>query len=108
MAILATTDTVPGKRVVEVKGLVQGNAVRARHIGRDFMAGLRNIVGGEVPEYTRLMTESRAQATSRMVEAAEQMGANAVISVRYVTSMVMTGASEILAYGTAVVVENEG
>ena len=107
MAILSTTETVPGKRVVEVKGLTQGNAVRARNIGRDIMAGLRNIVGGEVTEYTRLMTESRALATNRMVESAEGMGANAVVGIRYVTSMVMSGASELLAYGTAVVVEDE-
>ncbi len=107
MAILSTTETVPGKRVVEVKGLAQGNAVRARNIGRDIMAGLRNIVGGEVTEYTRLMTESRALATNRMVESAEGMGANAVVGIRYVTSMVMSGASELLAYGTAVVVEDE-
>ena len=107
MTILATTDTVPGKRVVEVKGLVQGNSVRARHIGRDIMAGLRNIVGGEVTEYTRLMTETRALATSRMVEEAEKLGANAVLSVRYVTSMVMSGVSELLAYGTAAVVQDE-
>lgn len=107
MAILSTTETVPGKRVAEVKGLAQGNAVRARNIGRDIMAGLRNIVGGEVTEYTRLMTESRALATNRMVESAEGMGANAVVGIRYVTSMVMSGASELLAYGTAVVVEDE-
>jgi uncharacterized protein YbjQ (UPF0145 family) len=106
--ILATSDQVPGKRITEVKGLVQGNTIRARNIGRDIVAGLRNIVGGEVTEYTRLMAESREQAIARMVEQAESMGANAVVGMRFVTSMVMTGASELLAYGTAVVVEDEG
>lgn len=106
--ILATSDSVPGKRIVEVKGLVQGNTIRARNIGRDIVAGLRNIVGGEVTEYTRLMSESREQAIMRMVEQAESMGANAVVGMRFVTSMVMQGASELLSYGTAVVVEDEG
>jgi uncharacterized protein YbjQ (UPF0145 family) len=106
--ILATSDSVPGKRITEVKGLVQGNTIRARNIGRDIVAGLRNIVGGEVTEYTRLMAESREQAIARMVEQAESMGANAVVGMRFVTSMVMQGASELLAYGTAVVVEDEG
>ena len=106
--ILATSDQVPGKRITEVKGLVQGNTIRARNIGRDIVAGLRNIVGGEVTEYTRLMAESREQAIARMVEQAESMGANAVVGMRFVTSMVMQGASELLAYGTAVVVEDEG
>ena len=106
--ILATSDSVPGKRITEVKGLVQGNTIRARNIGRDIVAGLRNIVGGEVTEYTRLMSESREQAIMRMVEQAESMGANAIVGMRFVTSMVMQGASELLAYGTAVVVEDEG
>ena len=105
--ILTTTETAPGHRVVAVKGLVQGNTIRARHIGRDIMAGLRNIVGGEISEYTRLMTESRMQSTHRMIEEAEALGANAVIGVRFMTSMVISGASELLAYGTAVVVEDE-
>ena len=106
--ILATSDSVPGKRITEVKGLVQGNTIRARNIGRDIVAGLRNIVGGEVTEYTRLMAESREQAIARMVDQAESMGANAIVGMRFVTSMVMQGASELLAYGTAVVVEDEG
>ncbi len=105
--ILTTMEAAPGQRVVAVKGLVQGNTIRARHLGRDIMAGLRNIVGGEISEYTRLMTESRMQSTQRMIEQAEALGANAVIGVRFVTSMVMSGASELLAYGTAVVVEDE-
>lgn len=106
--ILATTEQIAGKRVVEVKGLVQGNTVRARHVGRDIMAAFRSVVGGEVSEYTNLMTEARELAVRRMSEAAEELGANAVISLRFVTSMVMSGASELLAYGTAVVVEDEG
>lgn len=104
---LATTEQVPGKRIVAVKGLVQGNTIRSRHVGRDIMAALRNIVGGEIGEYTRLMSESRKQSADRMMAEAEGLGANAVIGVRFVTSMVMSGASELLAYGTAVVVEDE-
>lgn len=105
--IIATTESIPGKRVTAVKGLVQGNTIRSRHVGRDIMAAFRNIVGGEIAEYTQLMTESRRQATDRMAKQAERSGANAVIGVRFVTSMVMSGASELLAYGTAVVIEDE-
>ena len=105
--LLATTENIPGKRVTEVKGLVQGSTIRARHVGRDIMASLRTIVGGEVTEYTRLLAESRTVAIERMVGRAEALDANAIIGVRYVTSMVMSGASELLAYGTAVVVEDE-
>ena len=105
--IIATTAQIPGKRVTAVKGLVQGNTIRSRHVGRDIMAAFRNIVGGEIAEYTRLMTESRKQAADRMVAEAEGLGANAVIGVRFVTSMVMSGASELLAYGTAVVIEDD-
>lgn len=103
--IITTSDVLPGMTVTAVRGMVQGNTIRARNVGRDIMAGLRNLVGGEITEYTRLMTESRAEATQRMVEEAEALGANAIIGVRYTTSMVMAGASELLAYGTAVVVE---
>ena len=103
--IITTSDVLPGMTVTAVRGLVQGNTIRARNVGRDIMAGLRNLVGGEITEYTRLMTESRAEATQRMVEEAAALGANAIIGVRYTTSMVMAGASELLAYGTAVVVE---
>lgn len=103
--IVATTSQLPGMTVKEVKGLVQGNTIRARNVGRDIMAGLRNIVGGEITEYTRLMTESRAEATHRMVEEANKLGANAVLGVRFTTSTVISGAAELLAYGTAVVVE---
>ena len=86
-------------------GLVKGNTIRARHIGRDIMAGLRNIVGGEIRDYTKMMGESREQALDRMIEDAQRLGANAIVEVRFATSMVMTSAAEILAYGTAVVVE---
>jgi uncharacterized protein YbjQ (UPF0145 family) len=86
-------------------GLVKGSAVRTRHVGRDIMAALRNLVGGEIPEYTKLMAESREQAMQRMVEEAERQGANAIVGVRFTTSMVMSGAAEMLAYGTAVKVE---
>jgi uncharacterized protein YbjQ (UPF0145 family) len=93
--------------VVRTLGLARGNTVRARHIGRDILAQLRNVVGGEVQEYTKLLAESREQALDRMVEEARGLGANAVIGVRFVTSMVAQGMAELLAYGTAVVVEDE-
>ncbi len=105
--IVTTSDTVAGKRIVRALGLARGNTVRARHIGRDIMAGLRNIVGGEVQEYTKLLAESREQALDRMVEEARLLGANAIIGTRFVTSMVAQGMAELLAYGTAVVVEDE-
>lgn len=103
--ITTTTDSIAGKRIVRTIGLVRGNTIRARHIGRDIMAGLHNIVGGEITDYTKLMAESREQALDRMTAEAERLGANAVIGVRFATSMLMTSASELLAYGTAVVVE---
>jgi uncharacterized protein YbjQ (UPF0145 family) len=103
--IVSTTDQLAGMTVTEVKGLVQGNTIRARNVGRDIMAGLRNLVGGEITEYTRLMTESRGEATERMVAEAEALGANAIVGVRFTTSMVISGAAELLAYGTAVVVD---
>ena len=103
--ILVTTPAVDGKRIVTVLGLVQGNTVRARHVGRDILAALRNVVGGEVGQYSRLLTESREQALSRMVQQAESLGANAVVNLRFATSMIMSGTAEILVYGTAVVVE---
>ena len=104
--IVVTTSDVSGKRVVRVLGLVRGNTIRARHLGRDILAGLRNIVGGEISEYTKMLAESREQSLDRMVAEARQLGANAVVNVRFVTSMVMQGAAELLAYGTAVVVED--
>jgi uncharacterized protein YbjQ (UPF0145 family) len=103
--ILVTTDFVPGKEIKKVLGLVRGNTIRARHIGRDISAALKNIVGGEIRDYTKMMAESREQAIDRMVEEAESLGANAIINVRFTTSMIMQSASEILAYGTAVIVE---
>ncbi len=103
--ILVTTDFVPGKTIKKNLGLVRGNTIRARHIGRDIMAALRNIVGGEIRDYTKMMAESREQAIDRMVEEAESLGANAILNIRFSTSMIMQSASEILAYGTAVIVE---
>lgn len=105
--IVTTSETVAGKRIVRTLGIARGNTVRARHIGRDIMAGLRNIVGGEVQEYTKLLAESREQALDRMVAEARMLGANAIVGVRFVTSMVAQGMAELLAYGTAVVVEDE-
>ena len=103
--ILVNTDSVPGKTIVKNLGLVRGNTIRARHLGRDILAFLRNIVGGEITDYTKMMAESREQALDRMVEEAESLGANAIVNVRLTTSMIMQSASEILAYGTAVIVE---
>ena len=103
---VVTSNTVAGRRVVRTLGLVRGNTIRARHIGKDIMAVLRGIVGGEVSEYTKLMAESREQALDRMVDDARSLGANAIVSARFQTSMVMSGAAELLAYGTAVVGED--
>ena len=100
--ILSTTEKVPNKEIIEIIGIARGSTVRARNIGRDFFAGLKNIVGGEIDEYTKLQAEAREQALSRMHRDAERMGADAVINIRLTTSMVMQGCSEILAYGTAV------
>lgn len=105
--MIYTSDTVPGKRIGQSFGLVRGNTIRARHIGKDILAGLRNIVGGEIQEYTKLMAESREQALDRMCQEAERLGANAIVSVRFSTSMVMSAAAELLAYGTAVFLEDE-
>lgn len=102
--IMVTTDFVPGNEIKKNLGLVRGNTIRARHIGRDIKAGLKNIVGGEITDYTKMMAESREQALDRMVEEAEGLGANAIINIRFATSMIMQSAAEILAYGTAVVV----
>lgn len=103
--ILTTTDTIPGKKITKTLGLVKGNTIRARHIGRDIVAGFRNIVGGEIVEYTKMLAESREQALDRMQEQAGKLGADAVVGMKFVTSYVMGGAAELLAYGTAVVVE---
>jgi uncharacterized protein YbjQ (UPF0145 family) len=103
--IVTTTESVEGKKTVKTHGLVRGSTIRARHVGRDIMAGLRSIVGGEITDYTKMLAESREQALMRMIQEAEGMGANAIVSTRFVTSMVMSGASELLAYGTAVEVQ---
>jgi uncharacterized protein YbjQ (UPF0145 family) len=105
--LLATTDTIPGKKIVKCLGLVRGNTIRGRHVGKDILAGLRNLVGGEIAEYTKLMGESREQAIDRMVEEARKLGANAIVGLRFSTAEVMQHAAEILAYGTAVVIEEE-
>ena len=103
--LLSTTDKIEGKKIVKNLGLAKGNTIRARHIGRDIMAILRHIVGGEITDYTKMMAESREQALDRMIEDAQKLGANAVVRLSFSTSMIMQNASEILAYGTAVVVE---
>lgn len=100
--ILATSDLIEGREIAETIGLVRGNAVRARGVGFDILAGIRNIFGGDIPEYSNLITTTRDQATDRMVEAASKAGADAVVGVRYTTSMIASGISEILAFGTAV------
>jgi len=103
--IIVTTDTIPGKRIVKTLGLVRGNTIRARHIGRDIMAGFKNIVGGEITDYTKMMAESREQSLDRMKEEAEKLGANAIVGTRFMTASLMQGTAELLVYGTAVVVE---
>lgn len=103
--IIATTNEVPGYKVKETLGIVKGNTVRARHMGRDILAGLRNIVGGEITDYTKLLAESREQSLDRMIERASELGADAIIGIRFMTSSVMQGAAELLAYGTAVRLE---
>lgn len=100
--ILSTIDRIPGKEITESLGVARGSTVRARNIGRDIFAGLKNIVGGEISEYTKLQAESREQAMQRMEQDAQKMGADAIVNIRLTTSMVMQGCSEILAYGTAV------
>jgi len=105
--IVVTSSQIVGKRITRTLGMVRGNTIRARHVGKDIMAAFRNIVGGEVSEYTKMMAESREQALDRMVADARQLGADAVVDVRFITSMVMQGAAELLAYGTAVVLEDE-
>ena len=103
--IVTTTDDIPGKKILKTLGLVRGNTIRCRHIGHDVMAQLRNIVGGEVSDYTKMIAEAREQSLDRLIVEAESMGANAVVGVRFSTSTIMSGAAELLAYGTAVVVE---
>jgi uncharacterized protein YbjQ (UPF0145 family) len=105
--MVVTTDTIPGKRILDTLGLVRGNTIRARHVGRDIMAGLKSIVGGEITEYTKMVAESREQALDRLTEEAQSLGANAVVGLRFTTASMMQGAAELLAYGTAVIVEDE-
>lgn len=100
--IISTTETIPNRQTIEVIGIARGSTVRARNIGRDIMAGLKSIVGGEIEEYTKLQAQSREQALQRMVDDAKRMNADAVVNIRITTSVVMQGASEILVYGTAV------
>ena len=105
--IISTATEIPGKKIVKTLGLVRGNTIRARHVGKDIMAGLKNLVGGEIVEYTKLMAESREQAVDRMVDDAKRLGGNAIIATRFTTSMIMGAAAELLSYGTAVVIEDK-
>ena len=105
--IVVTSETVANRRIVRTLGLVRGNTVRARHVGKDILAGLRNIVGGEIHEYSKLMAESREQTIDRMIAEATQLGANAIVTTRFTTSVMMGGAAELLAIGTAVMIEPE-
>ena len=105
--IVTTSETIAGRRIVKTLGVVRGNTIRARHLGRDILAGLRNLVGGEISEYTKLMAESREQALDRMRDEAGRLGADAVVAVRFTTSFLSAGAAELLSYGTAVVLEDE-
>ena len=100
--IITTTENVPGKEIREVLGIAKGNTIRAKHIGKDILAGLRTIVGGEIKEYVEALNEAREQAINRMIQEAEKMNADAIVSVRFTTSQVMSGAAELMAYGTAV------
>ncbi len=99
---ITNTETVPGKHIIECYGVVSGSTVRAKHVGRDIMAGLKNVFGGELKGYTELLNESREQATERMIEQARQLGANAVVNVRFSTASIAAGAAEVYIYGTAV------
>ncbi len=103
--LITNVETIPGRKIVKLFGLVSGNTVRAKHVGRDIMAGLKNIFGGELKGYTELLTESREQAIERMVEQAAGLGANAIVNVRFSTSSVASGAAELYVYGTAVTVQ---
>ena len=103
--LIVTTFDVPNKQIIKTLGIVKGNTIRARHIGKDIMAGLRGIVGGELHEYTKLLAESREQAIDRMVEDAEALGANAIIGMSFTTSVMAQGSAELMAYGTAVIIE---
>ena len=104
--IVVSNSNIPGKKIVKTFGLVKGNTIRARHIGKDILALFKSLVGGEIHEYTKLMAESREQAIDRMIDNAGQVGANAVTGVRFTTSMVAQGAAELMVYGTAVIIED--
>ncbi len=104
--VVVTSPTIPGRSIIQTLGLVTGNAIRARHIGKDVLAVLRNIVGGEIDEYAKLLAESREQALDRMIQKADNFGANAIVSMQFSTSVIMGGAAEMMAYGTAVVIKN--
>jgi uncharacterized protein YbjQ (UPF0145 family) len=105
--IIAPAASIPGYRVTKTLGLVKGNTIRARHVGKDILAGLKNLVGGEIEEYTKMMAEAREQALDRMIADAQRLGASAVVDLRFSTSYIMGSASEIMAYGTAVILEAE-
>ena len=106
--ILSTVNEIAGKEIVEILGLVRGNTIRARHVGKDIMAGLKNIVGGEITDYTKMLAESREQALDRMITDAKSLEADAIIGIRFTTSSVMQAAAELLAYGTAVRLRDKG
>ncbi len=103
--IITTTEQIEGKKIKKTVGMVKGSTIRARHLGKDILAGLRGVVGGEITEYTKMMAEAREQAIQRMIEDAEKQGANAIVGVRFTTSMIMQNAAEVLAYGTGVMLE---
>ncbi|MHC1757804.1 MAG: YbjQ family protein [Methanosarcina sp.] len=105
--IIATTDTIAGKEITQTLGMARGSTIQAKHIGKDIMSGLRSVVGGELTEYSEMLEEAREKAINRMVEDAGKMGADAVVNVRFMTSMVMAGAAEMLAYGTAVKIRDK-
>ncbi|MBC81590.1 MAG: hypothetical protein CMQ33_12280 [Gammaproteobacteria bacterium] len=105
--IISTTETIQGREIQKTIGLVRGNTIRARHVGRDIMAAIRTLVGGEISEYTKLMAEAREQALDRLEAEATRLGANAVVGVRFSTSVVLGGAAELLAYGTGVVISDD-
>jgi uncharacterized protein YbjQ (UPF0145 family) len=105
--IIVTSDDIAGMRIIKSLGIVRGNTIRTRHVGRDILAALKNLVGGEIHEYVKLLAEAREQAIDRMVEEAEDLGGNAIVSVRFATAEVMKGAAELMAYGTAVIAEPE-
>ncbi len=104
--IICSTDTVPGKKITKVFGLVRGNTIRARHVGRDVMAAFKHLAGGEIADYTKMMAETREQALDRLSEDAETLGANAIVGLRFTTTSMMQGAAEFLVYGTAVVIDD--